>query len=114
MARVLSPGEELLALHLKAYGLLEERGYAFAEPRLFKFDFAWPQRGLAVEVDGGVHRINSRWRGDLEKFNLAAALGWRVYHFHPDQVRSGTAIDVIRAEFAENREAVLDVLRRKQ
>lgn len=58
--------------------------YRFAPPRLWRFDFAWVDERVAVEVDGGILRggrhtssISGRLR-DIEKLNTAASLGWRV------------------------------------
>lgn len=74
---------------------LEQKGifrqYRFAMPRRFRFDFAFPDQGVAVEVDGGQwapgggrHAKDS----DREKMNVAAALGWRVLHVSPDMLRT--------------------------
>ena len=49
----------------------------------WRFDFAWPERKLAVEVEGG-HWMQGRhvrgqgFENDCEKYNEAALLGWRV------------------------------------
>lgn len=66
-----------------------KREHRFAEHlgREFAFDYAWPDRLFAVEADGVVHRIKGRWKLDLVKFKLAALLGWRVLHFHPEDMR---------------------------
>ena len=64
--------------------------------RRWRFDLAWPERQLAVEIDGSVY-TGGRHGGspsagrDLEKRNAAAVLGWRVLHFTPSQVRRGQA-----------------------
>lgn len=58
--------------------------HQFHPTRRWRFDFAWPARRVAVEIDGG------RWKalggrhagdGDREKLNAAAALGWRVLRY---------------------------------
>lgn len=68
-----------------------EREYRFNEKRRWRFDFAWPAHKLAVEIDGG------RWvpfggrhagDGDREKLNSAAALGWTVFRYSSNQLRS--------------------------
>jgi very-short-patch-repair endonuclease len=111
-----SPGADLFALHLRAYADAipeAEREHEFVPGRAFAFDFAWPAHKLAVEVDGGVHRIRGRWQADLEKFRCATILGWQVLHFSPDEVRQGMAIDVIRAAFRGEVKAVLAAAQRR-
>lgn len=75
---------------------------SFAPPRRWRFDFAWPERKVAVEVDGGVWTQGRHTRGggfvkDMEKLNRAATLGWTVLRFPPDQIRNGTALEELRA-----------------
>jgi len=55
---------------------------------------------VAVEVEGGTwsggrHTTGVGFRNDCEKYNAATALGWRVYRFTSDQVKSGMAIKQI-------------------
>jgi very-short-patch-repair endonuclease len=62
------------------------REYAFALPRRFRFDFAWPEKMLAVEIEGGLysggrHTRISGFIKDCEKYNLAALAGWRVLRY---------------------------------
>lgn len=57
--------------------------------RRWRFDFAWPSALLAVEVDGGQWAARGgrhNTDGDREKLNEAAALGWRVMRFSPQQI----------------------------
>lgn len=64
-----------------------EREYLFAlEPlgRRWRFDFAWPERKIAVEIDGGqwqAHGGRHARDSDREKHNAAQVLGWRVLHY---------------------------------
>lgn len=72
----------------------------FAKPRRFRFDFAWPDRKLAAEVDGAVWSGGRHTRGagvesDCEKVNLALALGWRVARFSTGMVRDGRALHTL-------------------
>lgn len=62
--------------------------YRFDESRRWRFDFAWPDKRVAVEIDGGAWMNGRHTRGggfekDLEKLNAAVYLGWRVYRFTP-------------------------------
>ncbi len=59
-----------------------EREYKFHDTRRWRFDFAWPEIKLAVEVEGqGRHQTFVGFRRDCDKYNAALALGWRVLRF---------------------------------
>jgi very-short-patch-repair endonuclease len=61
--------------------------YRFAPPRKWRFDWAFPMEMVAVEVEGNAWRVPGGGRhmqdSDLNKYNHAAALGWRVLRFSP-------------------------------
>ena len=68
--------------------------YRFAPPRRWRFDFAWPDLMTAVEFEGGVwsggrHTRGKGFENDCEKYNEAAARGWRVYRFTGGMVDRG-------------------------
>jgi very-short-patch-repair endonuclease len=93
--------EELLALHIEAKGLpAPEREWTFAKPRRWRLDFAWPDRQIGCEVEGGVY-INGRhnrgagFEADLEKYATAEILGWRVLRVGPSMVKSGRAVELL-------------------
>lgn len=76
-----------------------EREYRFASPRRWRFDFAWPEKKLAVECEGGIWTRGRHTRGtgfiqDLEKYNMAVLLGWRVLRFDVAKVQTGEAIEI--------------------
>jgi very-short-patch-repair endonuclease len=90
---------ELLLLHqLRAARVPEpERQYRFHPHRAWKFDFAWPEVRLAVEVDGGTwtggrHVRGKGYREDCLKAAEALLLGWRVLRVVPAQVKDGTTL----------------------
>lgn len=99
-----SAGEETFALQLRALKIADfEREYVFAKPRKFRFDFAWPDRKIGLEIEGGTwgksrHTTGSGYRADCVKYNFAASLGWLVYRFTTDMVSSGEAIQLMEAE----------------
>lgn len=77
-----------------------EREYRFDEKRKWRFDFAWPVKKLAAEVEGGTkgqgrHNSPEGFEDDCEKYNNAAMQGWCVLRFTGDMVRNGVAIKVI-------------------
>ena len=96
--KALSPGEEQLALQIRAVGLpAPVREHRFHPTRKFRFDFAWPDRRPAAEVEGGTrsagrHVRAAGYAADCSKYNYAVLLGWRVLRFTTAMVRSGEAI----------------------
>lgn len=76
------------------------REYRFAPGRRWRFDLAWPERALAVEVEGGTwsggrHTRPAGFRGDVEKYNSAALMGWAVLRVTADMVRDGSALALL-------------------
>lgn len=76
------------------------REYPFASPRRFRFDFAWVEKRLAVECDGGTftggrHVRPAGFERDLEKINLAQIMGWTVLRFTFNMVADGRAVRTI-------------------
>ena len=94
--------EDRFAQQIKAYGLpTPEREFLFHPTRRWRFDFAWPEFHVAVEVDGatwsgGRHTRGKGFEADAEKLNAATSLGWRVYRYTATRIRSGCAIQEIR------------------
>jgi hypothetical protein len=97
-----SPLEERLVGQIQEAGLpAPAREHRFAAPRRWRFDFAWPDRLLAVEVQGGVFVQGKHGRGagiakDAEKLSHAAIRGWRVLLATAPQIRSGEAVGWVR------------------
>jgi very-short-patch-repair endonuclease len=90
-----SAGEAAFAAALRihqrtGYALPEPvRELVFAPPRRWRFDFAWPDALVAVEIDGGQWKAGGgrhNTDADRDKLNHAAAIGWRVVRFSPQQV----------------------------
>jgi very-short-patch-repair endonuclease len=86
-----------------------EREFVFANSigRRWRFDFAWPQYRLALEIEGlvvmriggqlickGRHASIGGFKDDCEKYAWATVLGWRVMRFETSQVKDKTAIDM--------------------
>lgn len=82
--------------------------WTFCDDRKWRFDFVilssagWPEHGkTAIEIEGGAwsngaHVRGKRFISDMEKYNHAALLGWRVLRFTPQQVLDGSAIAFIK------------------
>lgn len=84
-----------------ALGIEVVREYLFHDERKWRFDYAIPDGKIAVEVEGGVwtggrHTRSKGFLGDIEKYNAAALLGWRVFRVVPDSLNTGATIELIR------------------
>jgi very-short-patch-repair endonuclease len=94
--------EETLLLLIKAEGLPEpEREWRFHPTRKWRLDFAYPDKKIGIEVQGGIYVRGAHSRGtglerDYEKLNAAQMLGWNVFQFSRKMIESGEAIDIIK------------------
>lgn len=79
--------EDTFLFQIKTLGLPEPvREHRFMAPvRQFRFDFAWPDVMLAVEVEGGTfargksrHTTGSGFHNDCIKYNYAVLYQWWV------------------------------------
>ena len=96
LPKPLSSGEEAFALHCRAEKLEPVREFQFHPQRKWRFDFAFPDQKIAVEVEGrGRHQSFSGFEIDCDKYNAAAAMGWRVLRYTPPMVLRGDAINDI-------------------
>ena len=90
-----------LLFQIKAVGLPEPiREYRAIPGRRFKFDFAWVDQRLLVEVQGAIfvkggHSTGTGIMRDHEKNNLAVIAGWRVIYVNSTTIDSGKAIEEI-------------------
>lgn len=100
-----SDGEEVFYDQLIKAGIEQpHREHAFHNSRKWRIDFAWPIHFLGVEIEGGIwsggrHTRGYGYEADLEKYNTALSLGWRIFRFSTDQVKKGIAISMILDEF---------------
>jgi very-short-patch-repair endonuclease len=89
--------EDHLYGDLVKVGLHPVRQFKFHPTRRWKFDFAFPDSMLAIEVDGGTwsngrHTRGSGYQKDAEKLNAATVLGWRLLRYTAAMVKSGEAV----------------------
>ncbi|MFM5335786.1 hypothetical protein ACET97_04485 [Aeromonas enteropelogenes] len=66
----------------------------FHPRRKWRFDYAWPDHMIALEVHGGIYSggRHTRGRGFVEdrcKMNEASLLGWIVLEITPEHIESG-------------------------
>lgn len=102
---------QTFADQLSARGIATpEREYLFADriARRWRFDFAWPDKLIAVEIEGlvvrrvdghlqvlGRHASITGFKDDCEKYAWAAVFGWRVLRFEQSQVKARFAADMV-------------------
>lgn len=67
--------------------------YVFHATRKWRFDFAWPDQKVAVEIHGGIfqnqatgHRSKSGVVRDMEKSNAAQKDGWTVLAYQSNDL----------------------------
>lgn len=96
----MSDAQALLVWQCEQLGLKPVKEYRFHPTRLWRFDVAFPEQRVAVEIDGGVWSGGRHVRGagyiaDCEKLAEAAILGWRVLRVPTQWVTSGAALRLI-------------------
>lgn len=69
-----------------------KRNYVFLPGRKFECDFAYPEVRFGVEIEGMVHRIEGRFKRDIEKHALALLAGWMILRVDGDSIRQGRAV----------------------
>jgi hypothetical protein len=75
--------------------------YRFHPVRRWRFDYAWPEHLIALEVEGGVFTGGRHTRGigfvrDMEKYNTAGMAGWRVFRIQPKELTKSSTFDMLR------------------
>lgn len=94
--------EEKLLFQIRATRLPEPvREMRVVELRRWRADFAWPDKMLMVEVEGGHWQNGRHTRGagfdaDCEKYAEAVLAGWRVIRCTGTHIKSGEALEWIR------------------
>jgi len=86
---------------VKIKGLpIPEREFVFHPERKWRFDFAYPNKKIGIEIEGGLFMQGRHSRGtgyvaDCEKYNQAALLGWRVIRFTEKDLRRGDCCKIV-------------------
>lgn len=94
-----SQGEQMLALDFSVWGIEYTPQYKFHPTRKWKSDFHIKPH-LLIEVEGGVYSNGRHTRGkgytlDIEKYNAATLMDFKVFRFTTEQVKTGVAISTI-------------------
>lgn len=84
-----------MALHIVPRPIQEFRWH---HTRRWRFDFAWPELRLALEVEGGIwmekgrRTTGSGFDADCGKYDQALIAGWRVLRATGGMVKNGQAL----------------------
>jgi len=73
----------------------------FHPVRKWRFDYAIPDYKVALEVEGGVwsggrHTSSKGFLGDMEKYNTATLMGWKVLRTTPDELYRLKTIEMVK------------------
>lgn len=97
--------ESIFFYLLKEAGLPQpEAEVRFDKIRKYRFDYAYPNIKLAIEIEGGIYSRQSHGSitgilRDIEKYNLATMLGWRVLRIINDQYAKKGTINLIKKTY---------------
>ena len=87
--------------HCRSLGIPEPRSEVqFHSTRKWRFDYAWPQYRVALEIEGGVftggrHTSGVGFLKDAEKYNYAACMGWAIIRCMPRTLCTGETMTFI-------------------
>ena len=80
--------------------------FQFHPDRKWRVDFAWPDRKLLCECEGGIwgrggmaHSHPLGILRDIEKYNAAGLLGYRVFRITEMMLKSGEAARLLQKLF---------------
>jgi len=94
--------EDAIARELEVSGFGGfEREYRFHPTRRWRFDFAWVEPRVALEVEGSVwargrHTRGKGYLGDIEKYNEAVLEGWKLLRVATEHAGMGYAVDLLQ------------------
>lgn len=75
--------------------------FKFHPKRKWRFDYALPEMKLAIECEGGIwtngrHTRGKGYKNDMEKYNEAVKLGWKLLRYTPDELVSEDTLTNIK------------------
>jgi very-short-patch-repair endonuclease len=97
-----APARDVFTAICKAdLGVEVVKEYTFHPTRKWRFDYAMLSHKIAVEVEGGAwtqgrHTRPKGFIADMEKYNAAALMGWRVLRVTPADLYRAKTISMLR------------------
>lgn len=99
--KAINPAHILFEKHLCELGLKFEREFRFHPERRWRFDYSVLPKNpyahaVAIEIEGAIfsrgrHTRGAGYQKDLDKYNHATAMGWKVFRFSTNDVLHGRA-----------------------
>jgi len=82
-------------------GLDVVKEHLFHPIRKWRFDFAILDLKIAIEVEGGIHTGGRHVRGvgyenDMEKYSVAASMGWKVLRVTPTALMINKTLELLK------------------
>lgn len=101
--------ELVMLVDLRSLGLEPVREYKFHPIRNWRFDFAFPDARIAIEIEGGTHAnwyrsrhvSASGYAEDCDKYNEASLAGWTLLRFTSHQVGTRKSIRQVTRALAQ-------------
>jgi len=100
----LSDLEDQLEFQLKSVKITGfTREYKFHPKRRWRLDFAWVDKKIGVEVEGGIwlprsgHNTGVGISRDVEKGNSLTLLGWKLIRVTGKMIKNGEALNLIES-----------------
>lgn len=96
---------QIVTAWFKQHGIEPVAEHRFDPSRRWRFDFAWPDKRLALECEGGVwtggrHTRGSGFVKDIEKYNSAVRQGWRILRCVPNDLCTLDTIKMVKESMA--------------
>lgn len=93
--------DKFVALCEAELGVKAIKEYRFTPKRKWRFDYAIPQYKIALEVEGGIwtkgrHTRPKGFIGDIEKYNTATLMGWKLLRTTPQDLTSQKTIKMLK------------------
>ena len=65
--------------------------FKFYPTRKWRFDYCYPEKKIAIEIEGGAFTKGRHTRGlgfinDMEKYNHAVLMGWKLLRYTPTNI----------------------------
>lgn len=79
--------------------------FKFHPTRKWRFDYAFTDIKVALELEGGIwiqgrHTRPKGYKNDMEKYTEASILGWRVLRIEPKDLLSNSTIEMLKRTLA--------------
>ena len=94
--------EDVLAAALeKSLGVAPVREFAFHKHRRWRYDVAYPEQGVCIDINGHrSHRTAKARRNDAAKLNAATELGYAVFIYPAESIYTASRLERVVAQIS--------------